>query len=65
MNHEKITKALDIYDDIVNGRKDRSSKKDRDEVKAFVDDYTEFEDDDMFLYWCLVGFMSGISVKKV
>lgn len=53
MNHEKITKALGIYDDIVNGRKDRSSKKDRDEVNSFVSSYPEFEDDDMFLYGCL------------
>ena len=56
MNHEKITKALDIYDDIVNGRKDRHNKKDRDEVKSFVSSYPGFEDDDMFLYGCLVGF---------
>ena len=56
MNHEKITKALDIYDDIVNGRKDRNNKKDRDEVKSFVSSYPEFESDDPFLYGCLVGF---------
>lgn len=58
MNHEKITKALDIYDDIVNERKDKNSKKHRDEVKSFVSSYPEFKDDDPFLHGCLVGFAS-------
>ena len=64
MNHEKITKALGIYDDIVNGRKDRSSKKDRDEVNSFVSSYPEFKDDDAFLHGCLVGFMEYVCSHK-
>lgn len=57
MNHDKITKALGIYDDIVNGRKDRSNKKDLDEVNEFISSYHEFENDDVFLYACLVGWV--------
>ena len=59
MNHEKITKALDIYDDIVNGRKNRHNKKDLDEVNEFITSYPEFEDDDMFLHGCLVHWGFG------
>jgi len=63
MNHEKITKALGIYDDIVNGRKDRSNKKDLDEVNAFVSSYPEFENDDAFIHCSLVGFVSGMGMS--